>query len=177
MTTLCTCCNTRPVTDTFVCTDCIDTLHGHLASIDALAGELEVELTRRSRKTSGPHTRSLDTPLPFNQQASLLLDELWAMLTAAIRELSLDDPTHQPEATLPAMTAWLIAAEPTIAIREGGGRICIDVGGLVCTGHPGHRHTPREDLHRPLRMWGTPVRNPGFHHSPVPHLPRHLRRR
>jgi len=44
MTTLCTCCNNCPVTDTFVCTDCIDTLHGHLASIDTLAGELEVEL-------------------------------------------------------------------------------------------------------------------------------------
>ena len=129
MTTLCTCCNTRPVADTFVCTDCIDTLHGHLASIDTLAGELEVELTRRSRKTSGPHARSFDTPLPYNRAASLLLDELWAMLTAVIRELSLDDPTRQPEATLPAMTAWLIAAEPTIAIRESGGRICIDVGG------------------------------------------------
>ena len=37
MTTLCTCCNTRPVTDTFVCTDCIDTLHGHLASIETLS--------------------------------------------------------------------------------------------------------------------------------------------
>ena len=116
--------------DVFVCAGCMDVYHGHLAAIPEIIADLEVELTRQSRKTAGPGGRHHEQPIPFGVAASDLLHELRTTLATSCRALALM-PEDLPDDTVPAMLAWLVRAETSIPLRGEGPDITAEVAGWV----------------------------------------------
>ncbi|MDG3012396.1 hypothetical protein G4X40_19840 [Rhodococcus sp. D2-41] len=98
--------------DAFLCTNCTAVLRADLTSAEWLANELDVTLTRQSR-TAAPnvgyvHTGSDETPLPFDERASiaaaLLRNTLstWARDATESRGLVYDGDT-----TTAGIARWL----------------------------------------------------------------------
>jgi hypothetical protein len=108
----------------------MDAYHGHLAAIPEIIDDLEVELTRQSRKTTGPGGRHHDQPIPFGVAASDLLHELRTTLVTSCRALALM-PEDLPDDTVPAMLAWLVRAETSIPLRVEGPDVTAEVAGWV----------------------------------------------
>lgn len=91
-----------------VCPACAHRLSRSLASVPALAGELDTSLARQAR--SGPGSmgrRSASTPLPYDQAASRAADHLRATLSTWVRLLHEDIGGRPPRDTLTDMAAWL----------------------------------------------------------------------
>lgn len=129
MTTACAACHDYPVTDTFVCQRCMDTLHGHIAEIPGLARELATDVAKLGRKGDGqPHALGgIERPLIFDPHAASVLDNLKAALVGAIRVIALDQPGDMPANRVSAMCAWLARREASIALRPEGGDICAEI--------------------------------------------------
>lgn len=128
---VCLACGDRPTVDAFVCTDCLDQLHGDLVAIPGEEVDLIVELTNQSRKGgSQGMARSAETRLPFSPMASALLGELRSELVGACRMVALDDPTRLPADTITAMAGWLDHHIQSVGQREGGGEFCNALGRL-----------------------------------------------
>ena len=108
----------------FVCTPCLDQLHGDLVAIPDEARDLLVELANQSRKGSHGLARSADTPLPYSPAASATLADLRNELVTACRTLALDDPRRLPGDTIDAMAAWLDRHVDSVGQRMEGGDIC-----------------------------------------------------
>lgn len=126
----CQVCGTPAPGDVFVCTGCMDTYHGHLAAIPEIIDDLEVELTRQSRKTAGPGGQHHAQPIPFGVAASDLLHELRTTLVTSCRALALL-PEDLPDDTVAAMLAWLVARETSIPLRVEGPDITAEVASWV----------------------------------------------
>ena len=126
----CQACGTPAPGDVFVCTGCMDAYHGHLAAIPEIIDDLEVELTRQSRKTAGPGGRHHDQPIPFGVAASDLLHELRTILTTSCRALALL-PEDLPDDTVPAMLTWLVHAETSIPLRVEGPDVTAGVAAWI----------------------------------------------
>ena len=50
MSSTCAACHLHPVHDTFVCRECMDKLHGHIAELPGLARELAVDIAELEKK-------------------------------------------------------------------------------------------------------------------------------
>ena len=125
----CTACHDYPVTDTFVCQGCMDTLHGHIAELPMLARELAVDIAKLGRKGDGqPHgAGGVERPLIFDPHAARILDDLKAALVGAVRVVALEQPDGLPRNSVASMCAWLARREASIALRPEGGDICADI--------------------------------------------------
>ena len=121
----CDACRAKPAYDAFVCRDCMDTYHGDLAKTPAMAEDLHVEITRQSRKSSGPSaaTGSEERALPYDPAASQALDRLRFELVTACLAVTLGQRDKLPADTIGAMCDWLTRHEASVALRQEGGDI------------------------------------------------------
>ena len=131
----------RPVLAAFVCRDCMDRYHGHLAAVPDLDAELRIEHTRRAVKGSGVSGRgAAEQPLAWVEAASRAMTELHDALVAACRVLALEQPLPVQHVT--AVCAWLAEREGSIPLRPEGPTIVADLdaamqqGWKVCDNPP-----------------------------------------
>lgn len=129
MSSTCTACHDFPVHDTFVCRECMDKLHGHIAELPGLARELAVDIAKMGRKGDGqPHgTGGIERALIFDPHAARILDDMRAALVSAVRVVALDQPDGLPRNNVTSMCNWLARREASIALRPEGGDICADI--------------------------------------------------
>lgn len=115
MTQICQC--GKPTRDdAYVCDACLDDLAKALGNVPALAGELDVSLTRVKGidYTEMGGSRGAETPLPLDQRAYEAISQLRAVLVSWTRFCSEEGVRNQsprpglPADTLQAMSAWLL---------------------------------------------------------------------
>ena len=131
----------RPVLAAFVCRDCMDRYHGHLAAVPDLDAELRIEHTRRAVKGSGVSGRgAAEQPLAWVEAASNAMTELHTALRTACRVLAFDQPL--PFRRVTAVCAWLAEREGSIPLRPEGPDIVSELdaamrrGWMVCDNPP-----------------------------------------
>lgn len=96
----CTACLVRPAPDARICPGCTDQLANLLKQVPSLHAQLHITLTRQARMGDRGGARSTDTPVVFEQRASVDLETMrtdlsrWAHGIAAHRGITVDQPTR-----------------------------------------------------------------------------------
>ena len=122
----------RPVFAAFVCRDCMDRYHGHLARVPGVVQDLRVEHTRQAVKGGNVTGRgSAEQPLPYIESASNAMTALYAALTTACRIIALDQPLPTPG--FPSVCAWLAQREASIPLRAEGPDIVSELDRCIAT--------------------------------------------
>lgn len=136
MMSTCRACNDKPVTDTFVCHDCMDQFHGDLYAVVDLARDLNTEIAKQVKRTTGPMVKVIGKvpPLPYNPAAAHALERLRFELVTACLSLALGQRDRLPGDTIGAMAAWLLDNEAAVPLREDGGDICRGLSGAIRRG-------------------------------------------
>lgn len=120
----CLACHGRPVTDTFICQPCGDEYHGLLPRITPLVEDLDIEITRQSRKggtTGGGRVRTFERPLEYNQAASEALEQLRSVLAATCQALT---PRQvPPSSTCAGMADWIMTHEAAVPLHPHAGNM------------------------------------------------------
>lgn len=107
------------VADVYVCTDCLDRYHGHLARVPSVVADLRIEHTRQAVKGGQISGRGTgEQPLPYVPAASEAMTNLYTALVTACRALVLDGDLPAPGVA--SVCAWLAAREASIPLRAEG---------------------------------------------------------
>lgn len=135
-TAICRACSDNPVTDTFVCRTCMDQFHGDLYATVDLARDLNTEIAKQVKRTTGPMVKVIGKvpPLPYNPAAAHALERLRFELVTACLSLALGRRDRLPGDTIGAMAAWLLDNEAAVPLREDGGDICRGLSGAIKRG-------------------------------------------
>lgn len=144
----CTAC-TRPAPDATVCPSCTDQTAAHLRQIPWLTEQLTITLTRQSRMGDRNGPRSTETPVYFDQRASVDLETFrldlarWASVVAEHRGVSVDgnaqavklaDGTTVSVPTLPTvpdLSRWLLRWNGAAAQHPDAAEYVADIASMA----------------------------------------------
>lgn len=134
--TTCTACHQRPTHESFLCDLCTDQLLTDLQAVPDMAADLEIEMARQSRRSSGPataHTKGREQPLPVNLAAANVLHLLRAQLVDACLAVAIRRE-NLPADTIDAMTAWLIVNRYSLSQRDNAGDVARGLASVLARG-------------------------------------------
>jgi hypothetical protein len=121
----------RPAPDATICPSCTDTTAAHLRQVPWLTEQLTITLTRQSRMGDRNGPRSTETPVYFDQRASVDLETFrvdlarWAAAVAEHREISVDE--HNPA----GLSRWLLRWNGAAAQHPDAADYVSDIAAMV----------------------------------------------
>lgn len=135
--------------DAAICDACTRLLRRLLGEVPAVVRELMLQVTRQSQ--SGPRVgaRSSEKPLPFNDHAAKMRDELHRVLAGASFEVATSLDTDPPIGAAQWHAAWLVGHMDALRVHKGAAGILEAVKGA-------HRDATRAFDRTPDRVFAGP---------------------